>query len=405
MRLQRLQLFDYRNFHRIDIEFSRDIGIFIGDNAQGKSNLLEAIYLLATMRGLRAETDVQLIRRDSLDDVLPAARAVAEVETDAGPLKIEVAVVSRAGAQGPVATKTVRVNGVPKRLSDAVGRLTAVLFSADDLEMIGGAPSLRRRNLDITLMQVDQSYSAARSRYERVLLQRNHLLKRVRDGEARPDELDFWDDELCKDGGVILQRRATALAELGALAGDYHALLAPGESLEVRYQPRIDHLTLDFASATPEDAEGALAAALRRGVNRDIAAGMTLQGPHRDDVLFVLNGLPASGYASRAQQRTIALSLRLAEARLLSLRRGEAPILLLDDVLSEMDAARRQSVLAAIGHVDQMLVTGTDWDRFPSDFVSQAALFAVEGGDVRPLIAHSVDAAKDRSAGGKTADS
>ena len=176
MRLRRLQLFDYRNFERLDIELTSKVALFVGDNAQGKTNLLEAVYLLATLRAVRAETDLQLVGRGVLSDVLPAARVAAEVETLAGPLKIEVAIVARDVARGANATKTVKVNGTPKRLADAVGRLTAVLFSADDLLMIEGSPSLRRRYIDLTLMQVDQQYSSARSRFDRVLLQRNRLL-------------------------------------------------------------------------------------------------------------------------------------------------------------------------------------------------------------------------------------
>jgi DNA replication and repair protein RecF len=385
MRLTRLQLFDYRNFQRLDIELPTKVALFIGDNAQGKTNLLEAVYLLATMRGLRVETDAQLIRRELLSDPLPAARIVAEVENSAGSLKVEAAIVARPGARGPIATKTVRINGAPKRLSDAVGRLMAVLFSADDLQMIDGGPSLRRRYIDLTLMQVDQEYSRARSRFERVLVQRNHLLKRVREGESQAEELTFWDDELTRDGGLIVQRRSEALVEIGALAADYHRSLAPGEALAVRYQPRIESAPPKLQSGSAADFASVLAAAFRNGLNRDIAAGMTLQGPHRDDVLFTLNELPAAGYASRAQQRTIALSLRLAEAQLLLRRRGEAPVLLLDDVLSEMDAARRHAVLAAVADMEQLLITGTDWDRFPSEFVSAAACFAVEEGSVRPL--------------------
>ena len=386
MRLNRLQLFDYRNFQRLDIELPSAVALFVGDNAQGKTNLLEAVYLLASMRGLRAETDVQLIRQESLADVLPAARLVAEAETSVGLLRIEVAIVARPGARGPIATKTVKINGAPKRLSDAVGRLTAVLFSADDLQMIDGTPSLRRRYADMTLMQVDQHYSTARSRFERVLNQRNHLLKRIREGEAQAEELRFWDEELSKDGGLIVQRRAAALAEVGVLAAEFHRSLAERERLGVQYQPRIDAVPGDLSEASDEDVAECLSAALARGLSRDVAAGITLQGPHRDDVLFTLNDLPAAGYASRAQQRTIALSLRLAEAQLLRRRRGEAPVLLLDDVLSEMDSARRQAVLAAIGDVDQLLISGADWDRFPSEFRSGAACFAVEVGGVRSLV-------------------
>jgi DNA replication and repair protein RecF len=385
MRLNRLQLFDYRNFGRLDIELPANVALFVGGNAQGKTNLLEAVYLLATMRGLRVETDAQFIRTDLLSDPLPAARVVAEVETLEGALKVEVAVVARPGPRGPIATKTVKVNGAPKRLSDAVGRLMAVFFSADDLQMIDGPPSVRRRYIDLMLIQIDQQYATARSRYERVLTQRNHLLKRVREGEAHPEELAFWDDELTKDGGLIVQRRAGALSDIGELAAEYNRSLAPDESLAVTYEPRVDSVPADLASAGLDDVVGVLADAFRSGVRRDIAAGMTLQGPHRDDIHFLLNGLAAAGYASRAQQRTIALSLRLAESQLLLRRRGEPPVLLLDDVLSEMDAARRGAVLTEIGGMDQLLVTGTDWDRFPGEFVSTAASFEVEQGAVRPL--------------------
>ncbi|MEE8369541.1 MAG: DNA replication and repair protein RecF, partial [Dehalococcoidia bacterium] len=322
----------------------------------------------------------------SLDAVMPVARVVAQVETLGGPLKVEVGIAARPGPQGPIATKVARVNGAPKRLADAVGRLMAVLFTAGDLNLIGGSPSLRRRYLDITLAQVDHPYAAARQRFEKVLRQRNHLLKRIREGQARADELSFWDKEIGRDGGFIFQRRAVALQEMDLLARETHRGLAPGEEIAVIYSPRLDGAASELAVADPQAAAQSYAMALKRGLPRDIAAGMTLCGPHRDDVMFTLGGLPAAGYASRAQQRTLALSLRLAEARFLLARRGEPPVLLLDDVLSEMDAARRRSVLAALSDYDQILVTGTDLDRFPSQFLSQAALFTLEAGSVRPQV-------------------
>ena len=387
MRLDRLEVSDYRNIQRLAVDLPGGLSVFIGDNAEGKSNLLEAVYLLATMRALRAENDAQLIRRDALDDVLPAARVVGHVSTAEGPVKLEMTIVSRPGAGGPIATKTVKVNGVARRLSDAVGRLTAVLFSAEDLEMITGTPSLRRRYIDTTLSQVDPKYAAARSRFERVITQRNHLLKRLREGAARPDELMFWDDELSRDGGLIFQRRAAALSRIAVLAAAAHADLAPGERLEVHYRPRLEPLPPGLESAGDEEAAEVYARALRATAGADTAAGMTLQGPHRDDIAFSLNGFGAGGFASRAQQRTIALSLRLAEVQFLRDRRGEAPVLLLDDVLSEMDAARRESVLAGLAQVDQMLVTGTDWDRFPADYLAGASRFQVRSGSVQPLVA------------------
>jgi DNA replication and repair protein RecF len=378
MRVQRLQLYDYRNFHRLDIEIPSETALFVGANAQGKTNLLESVYLLATLRGLRVETDAQLIRREVLNDPLPAARIVADVETQEGPLKLEVAVVARPGPRGPIATKTVKVNGAPKRLADAVGRLTAVLFSADDLLLIEGAPSLRRRYLDLSIGQFDRTYAGARSRYERIITQRNHLLKRIREGEANAEELTFWDDELSKDGGLIMQARAAALSEIGGMAAEHHRALAPGEALDVSYEPRVDVRLQDDSSS--DDFATGLRHSLARSVSMDIAAGMTLQGPHRDDVSLLLNGASAAGYASRAQQRTIALSLRLAEAQVLRRHRGEPPVLLLDDVLSEMDSDRRAAVLASIGDVDQLLITGTDWDRYSPGFLTGSARFTVEAG-------------------------
>jgi DNA replication and repair protein RecF len=384
MRLTRLQLFDYRNFHRLDVELPARVAIFVGDNAQGKSNLLESVYLAATTRGLRSETDAQLVAREMLSGVLPAARVVAHAETTAGPLKVEVVVTVRQGAHGPVGTKTVKINGSPRRLADAQGQLMAVLFAAEDMEMITGTPSLRRRYIDITLSQVDRQYASTRARFERLLTQRNHLLKRIREGSARMDELEYWDTELARDGGVMISRRARALADLSRIAAESHAALAPGEVLRAAYQPKLD--VEGFAASEVPETEVAeiYTRALRQGLNRDISAGMTLQGPHRDELVFELGGVSAAGFASRAQQRTIALSMRLAEAAYLESRRGEPPVLLMDDVLSEMDAGRREGVLGALAGAEQMLVTGTDWDRFPAAFTDGAQMFSVEAGCVAP---------------------
>ena len=369
MRLSRVQLSNYRNFHRLDLSLGPGASVFIGGNAQGKTNLLESVYLLATMKELRAESEAQVIRREAAGDPIPAARVVGEGETAAGPLKVEVAVIGREGSNGLIAGKTVRINGVPKRLSDAVGRLTAVLFTAADIDLISGAPSARRRYIDITLSQVDGRYVVARSRLERVIAQRNHLLKRMREGLARAEELSFWDAELARDGGYVFAVRSAALSELASLAAEAHASLAPAEELRVEYRPRLDGETAE-SLRDAEGAAAAYAAALRRGVSRDVAAGMTLQGPHRDDIAFSLDGEPSAGFASRAQQRTIALALRLAEARLL------------DDILSEMDAARGRSVIEAVSAYDQLLITATDLERFPDGFLNRAAVFRVTAGAV-----------------------
>jgi len=395
MRLLRLQLSDYRNFHRLDLSLGPGASVFVGGNAQGKTNLLESVYLLATMKEVRAETEVQVIRWQATEEAMPVARVVGVAETAEGRLKLEVAIVGRDGAHGLIASKTARVNGVPKRLSDAVGRLTAVLFTAADIDLASGAPSARRRYIDITLSQVDRGYVSARSRFERVLAQRNHLLKRIREGPTGTDELAFWDGELARDGGYLFAARAAALSELAVLAAQAHATLAPQEEVRLEYRPRLGGRAPD-GLRDPAAAAEAYGEALRHGLSADVAAGMTLQGPHRDDIAFFLNGMPAPGFASRAQQRTIALALRLAEARLLRSRRGEPPVLLLDDILSEMDADRCRSVIEAISGCEQLLVTTTDAGRFPQQFLDSAVVFSVAAGTVAPL---SVQATASRGTG------
>jgi DNA replication and repair protein RecF len=195
---------------------------------------------------------------------------------------------------------------------------------------------------------------------------------------------------LCKDGGTLVFQRAEALAQLQTLAKEIHASLVPGEELEATYHPRLEGAAMAVPGCSAAQAGEVLAASLRQGLARDVAAGMTLQGPHRDDVQINLNGLGAAGYASRAQQRTIALSLRLAETRFLTEQRGEAPVLLLDDILSEMDGRRRESVLRALPDGVQMLITGADWDRFPREFLSASDAYAVGDGTVAPLMPETV---------------
>jgi DNA replication and repair protein RecF len=379
VRLDSLLITGYRNLARVELKLAAGTTILVGDNAQGKSNFLEAIYLLATMKSVHAETDSQVIGTGVADEVLPAARVVGEVSAGDGPVRIEVTIMRRDGSESAV-SKTVKVNGVARRVSDAVGRLTAVLFTAEDMEMITGSPSLRRRYLDMTLGQVVPQYSAARPRFERVLTQRNALLKRLREGSATEGELEYWDEELAAHGATIMQARAAAIAWLAPVAGDTHRRLASGEELVVAYMPS---LVVD-TEADEESIKQAYRGALQATRGRDIAAGMTLTGPHRDDVRFELNGMPAPGFASRAQQRTIALSLRLAEARYLEERRGEPPVILLDDILSEMDSSRRTTVVASIGEAQQVFVTGTDAESFPSEFRRGATLYAVERGSLAP---------------------
>jgi DNA replication and repair protein RecF len=399
MRVRRLQLSDYRNFSRLDFSVPTGPVVIVGGNAQGKSNLLEAIYLLSTMRSPRADSDGELIRQQAaqMEGAPPLARLVAEVEGRSGAVRLEMAVVGRGGGTGslaarssgvPRANKVVRVNGVARRLADAVGQLNAVLFTAHDMEVIDGPPSLRRRYLDITISQVDGGYLRALQRYAKVLLQRNHLLKRVQEGSARREELAFWTQELVREGSYIIRARALTVASLGPLAVAAHAALSEGqEELTLLYQPQLGGAVDGFRAASLSQSElaAAFAQVMGQWSGREIGAGASLLGPHRDDLLFHLNGISAATFASRAQQRTIAIALRLAEARYLLERRGESPVLLLDDVLSELDGRRRAAVLAAIADYEQALVTATELDRFLAAFLKNATLFQVAEGSLQAM--------------------
>jgi DNA replication and repair protein RecF len=372
MHIEQLSLRDFRNYRHLDIALPRGLLLFVGGNAQGKSNLLEAIYLLATTRSVRATSEAELVNREATLQGPAVARLVGTGLRHDGIVQVEVAIMTRptaeqASASRLPASKRLRVNGVVRRASETVGQMTAVLFTTQDIDLVSGAPSLRRRYLDITLSQVDPAYLRALQRYGKIVLQRNALLRRIQEGVASLDQLSFWDEEMAREGAYIAGSRGRAVSSLSTLAREAHGALSGGEEkLSLIYQPQLSRAWDGerVAAASPDELAAALLQALASGRQRDVAAGVSLTGPHRDDLLFLLDGVPAAAFASRGQQRTAALALRLAEARFLLERSGEHPILLLDDVLSELDEARRAGVLAAASEFEQVLITSVDADRF-----------------------------------------
>jgi DNA replication and repair protein RecF len=275
--------------------------------------------------------------------------------------------------------KYVRVNGVPRRASDLVGQVMAVMFSADDLQLVYGSPAVRRRYLDILISQLDRRYLRALQRYQRVMAQRNHLLRMIRSGGSRMDELDYWNDELVSEGRYLMSERGRTVRELSRQAGPIHSeLTGQGESLELVYRPSVSSDTDDSLEALGEK----LHAALHEQRAREIAQGVTLSGPHRDDLQLLIDGVDVGIYASRGQSRTATLAMRLAEAQHLADRRGQRPILLLDDVLSELDAARRNHVLDRVSDYEQCFITTTGADPIEERFLSQMRRVSVRSGRV-----------------------
>ena len=384
MHLTQLTLTNFRNYEKQSLDLAAGTVLLLGENAQGKTNVLEAVALLATGRSERASGDGDYIGWAQRDETQPFARIEGTASREAGEVKVDLTIAGKTGVRGNlVGTKRFKLNGVAKRGSDVVGAILAVMFTTDDMELVKGAPAGRRRLLDVMLTQADRRYARALSKYNKLVTQRNALLKRIQEGSAKKGELDYWDDELSREGATLVSMRAAALAQVSPRAAEAHARLSgEREELGVTYEPRFAEAWTPerAAAASEEEIAAAFVERLRAMQPRDIGAGLTLSGPHRDDVTVTLGGESAASMASRGQQRTAALALRLAEARYLRDIAGDQPILLLDDVLSELDEHRRASVLGAV-EADQIFVTSPDQDRFPAAFRKKAQLFSVAAGN------------------------
>lgn len=397
MRLTHLSLENFRNYARLEIDLPAGVSVLLGDNAQGKTNLLEAIYYLATSKSFRATSDREVINWLALEQLPAYARLEGLCERASGPVEVEIALrADRSDGQPGESTagilKRIRVNKSPRRALDLIGQINVVMFTPQDIGLVSGAPLLRRRFLDVTISQIDHHYVRALSHYGKVLLQRNHLLRQVRDRHTKPDQLEFWDEELVKAGTQITLRRRKVVEELNELSESYHRqLTGTGEHLRVTYRPSLDlEAYLEGVADLMADPTPTVARAfrehLRRGQAKEIAQGVSLLGPHRDDLCFLIDQVNVNLYGSRGQQRTVSLSLKLAESAFLQGHSGEKPILLLDDVLSELDEPRRNFVVETIHNGQQVLVTGTDTHAFPAAFLDRATIFAVRAGAIEPVV-------------------
>ena len=373
----------------MELDLQPGMTLFQGENGAGKSNLIESQYMLAVARSPRASTDGELIRRtNGASEFYTQVGANVQRQDDAVNLQINfrsaISDASASATQPALSTqKYFRVNGAPRRASALIGHLNAVMFSADDLDLVYGSPSVRRRYLNILISQIDNEYLRTIQRYERVVRQRNFLLKQIREGASQVGELAFWDDQLVTEGSRIMaQRVATVNALSGGAMPIYTNLSGGGERLTVEYQPNVE-MPPDSASAITIADE--LRAQLAKRQRQELARGITVTGPHRDDVALALDGLDAAGFASRGQSRTAVLALKLAEGAYLRLKRGQEPVLLLDDVLSELDAIRREQVLGLAAQYHQTLITTADADAIAAQLPSEAARFNICAGLVRPL--------------------
>jgi DNA replication and repair protein RecF len=349
--LDRLQLTDLRSYAALDIAFSGGPQLIWGPNAAGKTSLLEAMVVLARGASHRTSTDVELIRWGA---------DVTRIEGGTAGDGIEVALVrpgSAAAAGG--ARKRIRVNGVPRRAAALAERLRVVLFAPEDMLLVAGSPSLRRGTLDQLATTLIPAYANDLATYSRALQQRNGLLRAIREETASRDELRYWDRPFLDAGGAVVAARLALLERLGGPLATAHAEIAPDEAAAGALG--IEYLTNAplFRDETPRDA---LERRLAETAEKEAWNGTTVIGPHRDDLAFVMAGRDLAAFASRGQQRTAILALKLAELDLVTAHDARPPLLLLDDVFSELDPARRSHLVRRIAELPQAFVTTTTLD-------------------------------------------
>jgi len=357
--------------------------IFAGANAQGKTNLLEAVYLAATGRSPRTGQESELIAWDG-----EVARVTAEFDSERrGAFSIEVSLGRKAPAagsearRGGTAEKRIKVNGAARSAADLAGLAPVVLFLADDLEIIRGEPARRRAFLDTDLSAMSRTYQWAWRQYGRVLDQRNRLLKDIRDGLAPASGLPPWDAQLAAFGGRLLEVRLRFVADLNAQTVPiYRGLTASGQEMTVAYRREWGSPETDAAGR--DELAALLADAIEESAEEDIRRGSTLVGPHRDDLQMLAGGKDIRTFGSQGEQRTAAVALRVAECGLLRQLVDEWPVLLLDDIFSELDSTRRAALLGYLEPLTQVILTTTDVDAIGLPPGAAARVYRVREGMV-----------------------
>ena len=379
---------DFRNFKQLDLPLGRGLSLFYGENAQGKTNLLEAVAMLATSNSFHATSDREVVNWDAPDRI---ARMTAEVERSENEVKIEIVIIdstpsnSSVGAQYMAPNsperqrKRIKINGVPKKAVDLIGQVTIVLFAPTDLRLVDGSPEDRRRFLDRALCQIRPHYCQALMRYRKVITQRSALLKRIRDHQEDPRSMEYLDEKLTEWANLIIYERRRMVDALNQHVDALQGIISGGrEHLQIVYRPSF---SVDANWNTMEALEH-YRQQLRDVWRKEMNQGVCLLGPHRDDLEFVVNDVNMLTYGSRGQQRTAALSAKFAELAFMRAATGEEPILLLDDVFSELDASRREYLLRQVLEHEQTLITATDYSSFPEEILAQAHRYEVIAGEI-----------------------
>ena len=372
MYLKTLHLRYFRNYQEQRVDFIAPKTILVGNNAQGKSNLLEAVELLATLRSHRMARDRDLVREG---EAFGQVNATLERQTGIIDLSLTL---RRAGR------RTVALNSeYLRRQLDFLGVLNAVQFSSLDLELVRGGPEQRRHWIDTLLIQLEPVYAYILQQYNQVLRQRNAFLKargerlEVR-GSDSDSELAVWNAQLAAVGARVIRRRSRGIERLAPIASAWHASISDRtEILQVKYAPNVP-----LTQGSPEEVQQAFLEKIAQRVIAEQHQGTTLVGPHRDEIELTINQTPARQYGSQGQQRTLVLALKLAELKLIEEVIGESPLLLLDDVLAELDPNRQNQLLEAIQDRFQTLITTTHLGAFDSQWLKASQILTVQAGHI-----------------------
>lgn len=398
MFLTHLSLTNFRSFSRLDMEIPRRVVLLTGSNAQGKTSLLEAVYYLAAFTSFQTHADRQLVNFLEAKKELAVGRLVAEYSR--GPVKhrLEIRLVLEAvGATGQRLRKEILLDAIKRPLSEVIGHFNAVIFVPQMTQIIEGSPGERRRYLNLALAQTVPGYASMLNEYSQALTQRNALLKQLAERGGDQSQLDFWDETITRSGATIILQRIEAVHEIEQLAARIHRDLTHGtEVLRIHYHPAYDPLpspdgqiamplktTVQRNGFTEEDIRQGFDRALKETRAEELRRGVTVLGPHRDELRFLANGIDLTDFGSRGQVRTTLLALKLAEIEWMKARTGQWPVLLLDEVLAELDIQRRLDLLAFLGKIEQAVLTTTDLKLFSPDFVEKAETWEVSSGAVK----------------------
>jgi DNA replication and repair protein RecF len=399
MFLKHLSLTNFRNFTRLDVDIPRRVVVLVGDNAQGKTSLLEAIYFLAAFTSFQTHADRQIVNfYEAKKNELTVTRLVAEYQRSKSKHRLEARLILEPMGvlNGQRLRKEILLDGVKKPINEVIGHFNAVIFLPQMSQIIEGAPEDRRRYLNLALAQSTPAYARLLSEYNQALTQRNALLRMLGERSGNSDQREVWDEALTRLGAQIILWRIEAIQQIEQLASRVHNELTRGaEILRLSYEPAFDPLpkpngqlglkmdtVVDRSRLELNEIRDGFLARLRELRAEEIARGVTTIGPHRDELRFLANDIDLGNYGSRGQVRTTLLALKLAEVNWMKDRTGEWPVILLDEVMAELDLQRRADLLKYIGESEQVLFTTTDLNLFAPGFVEKAEVWKVSGGKV-----------------------